>query len=371
MSRLNLVLLFLVWTIAQATSQTFLVGNCRSNLPSYTTISAAVSKVPANSTVLVCPGNYPGQVTITQPLTLKGIQSGDAGQVVISVDTINGLPLTTVSAPGLPQAAPQVLVNNVSGGPVNISDITVDSLNNGVSFGTYVAGIYYLYSSGTLNHVTTLNQIGGSGGFGVVVENSGGAASQAVTVQNGSMHHWRTAGIVAVTDNTVLNLSINANSIDATQAESFRPGIWTFQGFGTIVNGTLGFTGSLSGNFVTGPSTIGFTGINPAGTLTVSKNTVDQANVGIELDTPDPVSVISNRMNYVSFGISTATSSSSASLKGNTITHAQTGIELTCSVGVSVSSNVITDASVGVDGISTGTLVTGTYYNVGTLRNGC
>src|ERR1700692_1768215 len=62
----------------------YAVGTCKPSLPSYTTISAAVSSVPPGSTVQVCPGTYPEQVTIAQPLTLKGITSANAGQAVIT-----------------------------------------------------------------------------------------------------------------------------------------------------------------------------------------------------------------------------------------------------------------------------------------------
>jgi hypothetical protein len=44
----------------------------------FTTISAAVIGVPAGSKIQVCPGTYPEQVTISQPLTLEGISSGNA-----------------------------------------------------------------------------------------------------------------------------------------------------------------------------------------------------------------------------------------------------------------------------------------------------
>ena len=52
----------------------------------FTTISAAVAGVPAGATIQVCPGVYPEQVTITQPLTLKGIHSGNANRAVITIN---------------------------------------------------------------------------------------------------------------------------------------------------------------------------------------------------------------------------------------------------------------------------------------------
>jgi len=63
---------------------TVAVGNCRPPLVSYSTISEAVAAVTPNSTVLVCPGTYPEQVTITQALKLKGLKD-EAGYPVITV----------------------------------------------------------------------------------------------------------------------------------------------------------------------------------------------------------------------------------------------------------------------------------------------
>jgi len=41
---------------------------------------AAVIGVPAGSRIQICPRVYPEQVTITQPLTLEGIGSGNANR---------------------------------------------------------------------------------------------------------------------------------------------------------------------------------------------------------------------------------------------------------------------------------------------------
>src|ERR1700687_5029369 len=87
------------------------VGTCKPSLPSFTTISAAVSTVPPGSTVLVCPGTYSEQVTIAQPLTLKGITSGNAGQAVI---TVPGSGLAVVTTGFGDQIAAGQLVGNPS-----------------------------------------------------------------------------------------------------------------------------------------------------------------------------------------------------------------------------------------------------------------
>ena len=72
-------------TAPAALAKTVLVGTCRHGLQTYPTISQAVSSVPAGSTVLVCPGNYPEQVTITQHLILRGVQSANTANPTIAV----------------------------------------------------------------------------------------------------------------------------------------------------------------------------------------------------------------------------------------------------------------------------------------------
>src|SRR3981189_2967160 len=67
----NPMLLFVVVTLLLTTSAssspsapTFVVGTCKPGLSSYPSISAAVAAAPSGSTVQVCPGTYPEQVTI-------------------------------------------------------------------------------------------------------------------------------------------------------------------------------------------------------------------------------------------------------------------------------------------------------------------
>lgn len=58
------------------------VGTCKAGTL-FTTIQAAVNAATAGSTIQVCPGTYAEQITITTPLTLKGVPAGAAGTVVI------------------------------------------------------------------------------------------------------------------------------------------------------------------------------------------------------------------------------------------------------------------------------------------------
>src|SRR6516164_5191828 len=60
-------------------------STCQPSLVHFSTIQAAVSAVPLNTTILVCPGTYPEQVVISQPMTLKGVVQGTSGAAVITV----------------------------------------------------------------------------------------------------------------------------------------------------------------------------------------------------------------------------------------------------------------------------------------------
>src|SRR5580693_2006515 len=78
----------------------YAVGTCQPHLTSYSTISLAVSSVPPGSTINVCPGNYPEQVLITQPLTLTGFKNKNT-------------PTVTVPSGGLTQSVTDEFAGNV------------------------------------------------------------------------------------------------------------------------------------------------------------------------------------------------------------------------------------------------------------------
>src|SRR6267143_725845 len=188
MSHLRILFLLAVGLLLGASpmlAANYAVGTCKPSLPSYATISGAVSGVPPGSTVLVCPGTYPEQVTIAQPLTLKGITSANAGQAVI---TVPGSGLAVVTTGFGFSIASQVAVT-ATAGPVNISDITVDGTGNTVGgYPTWLVGILYDDgSSGTVNEVTVRNLSNSGAAMGTWAENST-ATNESVTIENSSFH---------------------------------------------------------------------------------------------------------------------------------------------------------------------------------------
>src|SRR5215467_6996638 len=66
-------LLAIAFAAPAASATTVEVGTCLPNLVQFTSIQAAVNQSPDNTIIDVCPATYFEQVTITHPVTLKGV----------------------------------------------------------------------------------------------------------------------------------------------------------------------------------------------------------------------------------------------------------------------------------------------------------
>ena len=210
----------LLLTVQRVLASNVQVGTCKGKLPSYPTISAAVSAVPPGSTVQVCPGIYPEQVTITVPLNLTGVASGTADQVLITVPSL-GLVENTVSMFGEPVAA-QVLVQSAA--PVNITNISVDGTGGDMAcaLNTWIAGIFYTStSSGTVHKTRASDQTDGGCGVGIWAENSD-SESQSITIQNSSVYNVDNAGIFTASNYIPSSLSVTLTGNDSERRRSGR-----------------------------------------------------------------------------------------------------------------------------------------------------
>jgi len=322
------------------------VGTCMPELTSFTTIRDAVSSVPPGSTILVCPGVYPEQVTISQPLTLQGIADSNQDQVVITVPS-GGLAATVTSISGQAVAA-QVLVQNAN--PVNITHIAVDGTGGdqacGTS-GTWLAGIFYSSrSSGTVNQVKANGQMDEGCGVGIWAENAGGS-NQHVTIQSSSVHDVDGTGI--------------------------------FVGSGP----TPALTAIVKDNFVSAPGALGVVLSNVQGEVT--ENNVSDALAGI-FDLAARVHVSSNTVTSTGFGIlllaGGTVQSNDIANSGNGIVLAAAGgnvqsnritfstvaaIEFACQAAT-VAHNTINDAPIGLNDVPLSFNGSNTFFNTGTMR---
>lgn len=377
MPRVHVALLSIVLFLAArpAMASTFYVGSCHTG--AYSTIGAAVGdpRVPAGSTIKICPQTYNEQVTISKPLILQGIAYQDQSQPVIAVPSGG---LTTTSSISLGVVAAQV---EVTAGPVNISGITVDgsASSNCPNSSDFFVGIFYTSgSSGTVNEVETRNQTCNVNGIGIAAENGAGT-TQSITIENSNVSSVSNTGITAYSDQTpsTLNAYIKGNYL-----ANFSNGI--------VPDGTV--AGSVTGNFLDGgPTSLDVYGLSPSSPITgnitnggrigitlaapthASGNTVSGASYGIWLHAAAVAS--SNRvLNSGTTGIYLESPTASGStVENNFITQTPYGIELNCLTGITISGNSINGAGIGLDLIPTTFSGVGVnkFYNVAVLADEC
>jgi hypothetical protein len=351
---------------------TYEVGGCKTvkSYVNFTTISLAVIGVPAGSTIEVCPGVYPEQVTITQPLTLKGIAFNNASRAVITMNpngslgpNVNGL---------LSEFYAQVLVQNVNPpGPVDLIGITVDGA--GINFdcqgSEFLAGIFYASgTTGTVNAVTTRNQVSSGCGWGIWVEN-GDATNQSITIENSSAHP---GGIVALTcqNPPTLAVTIKGNFVNG--------GVQTyeFDVFGAI--SVAGANGSITGNLVTGGQ-YGITTGNDdvcqgSGIVTASQNTVADLQIGTFLFNGSGV-ITSNKLSNVQYPFfifaNTTYTQSPTTIEDNTAMNSNQAVEFfyCATTDWTVKGNIFNDSQVAF--YAAPSAITGnTLYNTDTIQTG-
>jgi len=366
MPRFRFALLGIVLLVVQPLlAKTYYVGSCKTG--AYATIGAAVAAVPAGSIVDVCPGTYPEQVVISQPLTLQGVASGGSSQAIITMPSAG---LTTTTSLTWGTVAAQV---EVTASPVNITGITVDgTATSSICPTVSNIGIFYFSgASGTINEVQTAHQNCNSFGVAIYAENET-ATPLSITVENGNVTGASEYGIDAcsaetpstltatIKNNYVANTPIGIN-IDCQTIASVT---------GNFVD-TTSYIGILVGNpstKVTGNTvTNAFNGIRVGGNgPEVSGNTVVDAEGGIVLDAVGTAT--SNHIVNSTWGLWFAVPGST--VENNFIIQAQYGALFQCYTET-ISGNTFVGVLTGFDeypGTSTGT---NKFYNVPTLTTGC
>jgi hypothetical protein len=240
MSR-RLLLLSIVLVVIPAMAKTVVVvGTCRTGLASYPTVSQAISNVPAWSTILVCPGRYPEQIVIYQPLILQGVQDGNSAGPIVIVPT-GGL-TRSVALGNDGMMFFQILVQNTDSEQVRIADLAVEGGGIGNTLGRvdWLCGICYRDSSGTLERVTTSGQSGNGYGFGVFIE-SLTASVKTITINRSSVRDFDADGIRSNSHGTNLSASVTDNAISlGTPPTAYSSGTGiSIDGTGTIFGNRL------------------------------------------------------------------------------------------------------------------------------------
>jgi hypothetical protein len=337
---------------AFAAQTSFYVGTCKPGKADFTAIQTAVNEVPPGSTIHVCPGTYPEQITITKPLTLQGVASGNNDAVIIAAPPGGQL---TATIPLADSSTAQILVSN-PGGPVDLSGFVVDGTGITEAYGL-IESIAYNSASGVINHIAIKN-IPPSENYslGVSIQDDVGV-SPSVTIESTSIDGSNSSSEFIV--------GIGANSTNATNS----PGIITLSALNNVITSSgegiqvyAGVAATLSGNVITGPGdgidvfnnnqplkitnnvVTGLRGLtlgnSTAGTVTLSGNTLVASLSGIALGDVTAATVSGNQLigtygsgvsvTGIDFGCSAITLTAS----GNTF------ISLSAALG-----NVLQDAS--------------------------
>ena len=380
MHRLHLVVLFTVVLMIAgrpAIAGTFYVGNCFS--PSFGTIGAALasSSVTPGSTIKVCPGYYPEQLTISKAVTLQGIAAFNSNSAVISMPAAGLAPTFSIEFETYTSIAAQV---EVTAGPVNFTNITI-----GGAAGTncptipYVGIFYASGSSGTVNEVETRNQLCNNKGMGILVENGAGA-KQSVNIQNSNIHDFSGWGILTCSKQTPTTLAVaitgtyvspsaSSSGLSATNIMSDCNTAATISN--NVVNGgAWGIFGigssTVSGNTVNNVSN---SGIVLEGPGTASGNTV--ANTSIGVVTAGPGSITSNKIfnsGWAGIALTSGVTSATA-ISNNSVTKSTNGINFACHLA-NISGNTITGAATGINAVPAAYTGVNTFFNAITVRTG-
>lgn len=334
----------------------YAVGTCQPNLTSYPTISQAVSSVPPGSTIEVCPGNYPEQVLINQPLTLEGIISQGSDAAVVTVPSGGFAQSVPSQLCLLEQLYYQILVQ--TSGPVDIRNLVVDATGGSAAF--CVAGIYYQDSSGTISDVSARNQP--NIGFGIAVQTTLSNA-QTVSVENSVVRGFGYQGINATSSAGPLTANIRGNTIEAVGDETS----------GIYVSGLAG--GTVQSNVI---STSASNGGNVAGIFLVSSTVAATSNTIFEGPSSEnndyaflvengSVRIANNRVDAGGQqGMNLQNTGTNSVVEQNTIVNSSTAV-IGCAdtLGYTVKGNTIIDASIGVQVASGNTSTANKFFAAG------
>jgi hypothetical protein len=339
---------------------TLYVGSCHAS--SYPTISAAVAAATPGSLIAVCPGTYPEQVFISQPLTLQGITSGggDRARIIVPANVIGGgTNWTFVPDPDfINKVAPQIFVNSPSG-PVKISNLTIDgsaevgapsACPNFSSSDWTTTAIFFENTSGTINEVYTVGQ-GKNNGCGTGIRAyAAPPITPTVTISNNSIQdaNFRGLHLEAPSAGASMSVSVTKNTL-----------LVGAQNYGSFAVAYTGISGTISSNFIQAQGH-GVVDEGVSGSLTVSGNTIISANGTISFGgiitsgsvLPGPETFTGNRV--VNYYVGMEVPGVTSTVASNTIVNSYLAFELGCNASATLSGNAVNNAQIGMDTVPTG-----------------
>jgi nitrous oxidase accessory protein NosD len=326
----------------------------------YTTIQAAVNAAAPGSTISVCPGTYPEQISINTSLTLRGVQANNQAAAVIAIPSSGGGPNGGTST------FPVVAQVDITAPNVTLDSLTVDG-TGGIPNSDCAAPDLFgvVFEAGSSGHVTrssirnqaVANGPGGANGYcgtGILVFSG---ASGLVTIDYNSIRGFGGTGI-----DTESPASIKNNFVYQGQTSG-----------NLLEQGTCIFTNSpatVTGNTVHHCAFGIAGGLLSGGATTISYNEIAADGFGVYLWFGSGVTVSYNSISsgrqdpgLTGGSVGVFAAIPSLTIQGNLISGFYYGA-LGGQSGQTVTGNTFSDAQVGVFGVSgtTGNVVSNNLF---------
>lgn len=305
-----------------------------------TTITEAVTSAHDGDTVLVRPGTYVEQVTITRDITLRG-DGGDRSAVVIAPPA-DGLELPEEIADRCLMGCSGI-INGVYGLLVRESDATVegltvlaqpDGLGVKVVGGTPVLRDLVIDIDGpTVPSTVSVGRVGLSLDLGATALVTGIRHEGWLAIDRASSPVFEGNELL---DTCVVTWAEGTSPVFRDNTVSLCPNGWSF-------DISLGSSPTIEGNAITGPISV-----SGGGSATLRGNRIEGGS-GIDVAGRDTSAVIDGN-EILGLGVGVMVGGSNVSITDNHIHGKRTGIEATFQAGtdVVITGNTITDNGVGL-----------------------
>jgi nitrous oxidase accessory protein NosD len=236
-------LLFLVAFCSWSHAATLTVGPATCPNATYATIGTALNAAAAGDEIDICPGTYPEQLVIIQPVTLRGLSAYGVNRVLIQPTSLYNVGTFSFTA----------VISVVNTQNVVIEGLAIDTSMNTVSGCTeLLAGIHFYNASGAvvnnaisgaqLPTPTSCTTLFPGNGFGVEVDTATGQTGPfSVSISGNSIHDFNRDGILV--NGAGITADISGNSISGVGPST------GYNQFGIFI--ALGAVGHVTHNTIT------------------------------------------------------------------------------------------------------------------------
>jgi parallel beta-helix repeat protein len=378
-------LVVMVTMCAGSSAKTLVVGKSAvvCDGATYNTISAALSAASPYDVVEVCADFYPEQLTITKPVTVRGIAIPTSGTRVNRV----------VIRPVLTGTGSLATITVANTSDVVLENLAVDASDNNINGCTpAVSAIHYVNSSGKVlanaisgAHPETVCSSFLGNGYGVLIDTDGTSRGPFhVSVEHNSIHDYARDGVFAIGAGVFADITGNSISGVGPSSGSFQWGVFILNGaFARVRENNIseGLCGSLPFSDCFALRSEGVVLRIAANGTVVDENVITNAQFGIFLNGGNEYRVTNNRISNIDgqSGIhlqghapGDTTTLTNTLVQGNTIYHLLPLANQVCGVdeeagsglsGNYIAHNVVNDAYCGVAQVFTDVAVENRFFN--------